>query len=33
VFHFAAQPDVGLSIGRSKWDFEINARGNIGPVK
>ena len=29
VFHFAAQPDVRLSVERPKWDFEINVGGSL----
>ncbi|MBD3406351.1 MAG: NAD-dependent epimerase/dehydratase family protein [Candidatus Lokiarchaeota archaeon] len=29
VFHFAAQPDVRLSIDRPVWDFEINVVGSM----
>ena len=33
AFHFAEQSNVGLSIERLKWDFDINARGSVDPVK
>ncbi|TXT57479.1 MAG: UDP-glucose 4-epimerase [Candidatus Thorarchaeota archaeon] len=29
VFHFAAQPDVRLSVDRPIWDFEINVSGSM----
>ena len=29
VFHFAAQPDVRLSVEKPYWDFEINVAGSI----
>ncbi len=29
VFHFAAQPDVRLSVDRPYWDFEINVIGSM----
>ncbi|MEM4734100.1 MAG: NAD-dependent epimerase/dehydratase family protein [Candidatus Thorarchaeota archaeon] len=29
VFHFAAQPDVRLSVERPLWDFKVNVHGSI----